>query len=114
MVPAKQTIDGGDNNEIIHRNLSFGKIADLSQMGVDQAQQIMNGIVKQIVSSVRKFYQAFFQGNFVRSGRQVALDLKLPNDVYLMISGAGYEFRNKNGIAEFINDILSSTGKKTE
>ena len=48
MAHAKQMVEG--EGETIHRNLSYGKIADLSQIGVDQAQAIMTAIVKQIVS----------------------------------------------------------------
>ena len=36
------------------------------------------------------------------------MDLMLPGDLYFLISSAnGFEFRSKNGIAEFINDSIS-------
>ena len=43
----------------------------------------------------------------IKIGRQVAIDLYLPGDIYFIISQGNYEFRNKNGIADMLSDSMS-------
>lgn len=56
--------------------------------------ELFNAIIRQI-------------GSIVKSGRSVAIDLKFDNDVFMLISPNGYEFANKGGIGDRIDDILT-------
>ena len=88
-------------SKVLRKDLSVNKVGEIAQVDPNLAGQLFNAIIKQI-------------GQFIKTGRSVAVDLKLPQDVFLLISPNGYEFANKNGIAEKVNDLISGPSIKTD